>query len=106
MAATGETRIMQTPRTLVPMGRCESLLINISWDTVNFQSIEQKLIKAHIKTEQSDKLEAAFLVNMSHEIRTLLSMIVGFSNLLSSAETPEEGKLYSSIINQDSETLL
>ena len=43
---------------------------------------------------------------MSHEIRTPLNAIVGFSNLLPSAETLEEEKLYSSIINQNSEILL
>lgn len=43
---------------------------------------------------------------MSHEIRTPLNAIVGFSNLLPSAENVEEEKLYSRIINQNSEILL
>mgnify|MGYP000136417158 CR=1 FL=1 len=84
----------------------EPLLIGISWDITNFQNIEQELIKARIKAEQSDRLKTAFLANMSHEIRTPLNAIVGFSNLLPSAETLEEEKLYSSIINQNSEILL
>ena len=32
----------------------EPLLIGISWDTTNLQNIEQELIKARIKAEQSD----------------------------------------------------
>ena len=43
---------------------------------------------------------------MSHEIRTPLNAIVGFSQLLPSAETAEEKKLYSDIINQNSDILL
>lgn len=58
------------------------------------------------KAERSNQLKSAFLANMSHEIRTPLNAIVGFSNLLPSAETLEEEKLYSSIINQNSEILL
>lgn len=106
ISATGETRIVQTLKALVPMEGREPLLIGISWDITNFQNIEQELIKARIKAEQSDRLKTAFLANMSHEIRTPLNAIVGFSNLLPSAETLEEEKLYSSIINQNSEILL
>mgnify|MGYP000888955207 FL=1 len=106
VAATGETRIVQTLKALVPMEGREPLLIGISWDITNFQNIEQELIKARIKAEQSDRLKTAFLANMSHEIRTPLNAIVGFSNLLPSAENVEEEKLYSRIINQNSEILL
>jgi signal transduction histidine kinase len=84
----------------------EPLLIGISWDTTNLQNIEQELIKARIKAEQSDRLKSAFLANMSHEIRTPLNAIVGFSQLLPTADTPEEQKLYSDIINQNSDILL
>ena len=77
VAATGETRIVQTLKALVPMEGREPLLIGISWDITNFQNIEQELIKARIKAEQSDRLKTAFLANMSHEIRTPLNAIVG-----------------------------
>lgn len=106
VAATGETRIVQTLKALVPMAEREPLLIGISWDITNFQNIEQELIKARIKAEQSDRLKTAFLANMSHEIRTPLNAIVGFSKLMPSAENPEEEKLYSDIINQNSDILL
>lgn len=106
VAATGETRIVQTLKALVPMAGREPLLIGISWDITNFQNIEQELIKARIKAEQSDRLKTAFLANMSHEIRTPLNAIVGFSKLMPSAENPEEEKLYSDIINQNSDILL
>lgn len=106
VSATGEARIVQTLKALVPMAGREPLLIGISWDITDLQSIEQELIKARIKAEQSDRLKSAFLANMSHEIRTPLNAIVGFSNLLASAENPEEQGLYASIINQNSDILL
>lgn len=106
LSANGEARIVQTLKALVPMEGRKPLLIGISWDITNLQNIEQELIKAGIKAEQSDRLKSAFLANMSHEIRTPLNAIVGFSQLLPSAETTEEKKLYSGIINQNSDILL
>lgn len=90
MSANGEARIVQTLKALVPMEGRKPLLIGISWDITNLQNIEQELIRARIKAEQSDRLKSAFLANMSHEIRTPLNAIVGFSQLLPSAETAEE----------------
>ncbi len=106
VTATGETRIVQTMKTLVPMDGREPLIIGISWDVTDMENIEQELIKARIKAEQSDHLKTAFLANMSHEIRTPLNAIVGFSKLLTGAENEEDEKLYSDIINQNSEILL
>ena len=106
LSATGKARIVQTLKALVPMEGRKPLLIGISWDITNLQNIEQELIKARIKAEQSDRLKSAFLANMSHEIRTPLNAIVGFSQLLPAAETAEEKKLYSGIINQNSDILL
>lgn len=106
ISAKGEARIVQTLKTLVPMEGRKPLLIGISWDITSLQNIEQELIKARLKAEQSDRLKTAFLANMSHEIRTPLNAIVGFSKLLPSAETPEEEQTYSDIINQNSDILL
>ena len=106
LSVTGKARIVQTLKALVPMEGRKPLLIGISWDITNLQNIEQELIKARIKAEQSDRLKSALLANMSHEIRTPLNAIVGFSQLLPAAETAEEKKLYSGIINQNSDILL
>lgn len=106
ITATGEARIVQTLKALVPMAGREPLMIGISWDVTNLENIERELIEARIKAEQSDRLKSAFLANMSHEIRTPLNAIVGFSKLLPHAETPEENQLYSDIINQNSDILL
>ena len=106
VTATGETRIVQTLKTLVPLEGRAPLIIGISWDISNMQNIEQELVQARIKAEQSDRLKTAFLANMSHEIRTPLNAIVGFSRLMTIADNAEDEKLYSDIINQNSEILL
>ena len=48
--------------------------------------ITRELEKAKIKAEESDKMKSAFLANMSHEIRTPMNGILGFADLLKTAE--------------------
>lgn len=106
VTAVGETRIVQTLKTHIPLVGRVPLIIGISWDITNVQNIEQELIQARIKAEQSDRLKSAFLANMSHEIRTPLNAIVGFSRLMTTTDNREDEKLYSEIINQNSDVLL
>jgi len=65
--------------------------INEKNDKIERANIELK--EALRKAEESDKLKTAFLQNMSHEIRTPLNGIVGFSQLLTSGDLPEDSKL-------------
>ncbi len=58
------------------------------------------------KAELSDRLKSAFLANMSHEIRTPLNAIVGFSELMTSCNDPEEQTMYINIIKSNNELLL
>ena len=68
--------------------------------------LEQNLRNAINKAEESNKLKSAFLANMSHEIRTPLNAIIGFSNLLPTAESEEEAKEYINIIESNNSLLL
>ena len=106
VTATGEPRIVQTLKTLVPLEGRTPLIIGISWDITNIQNIEQELIFARIKAEQSDRLKTAFLANMSHEIRTPLNAIIGFSSLLHYVENEQEREQYISLINHNNQLLL
>lgn len=101
VTATGEPRIVQTLKTLVPLEGRTPLIIGISWDITNIQNIEQELIFARIKAEQSDRLKTAFLANMSHEIRTPLNAILGFSRIIAETENAEERLQYYDIVEKN-----
>ena len=76
-------------------------------DITDRKRIEEELIKAKDKAEQSDKLKTAFLHNISHEIRTPMNAIIGFTTLLDSPDITEESrKQYIDIIYQSSNQLL
>ena len=70
------------------------------------KKMENELLMAKQKAEESDRLKSAFLANMSHEIRTPLNAIVGFSSLIASAENDENKDKYSQIIETNSDLLL
>ena len=70
------------------------------------KKMEQDLINARDKAEESNRLKSAFLANMSHEIRTPLNAIVGIANLLSSTDETEEREEFVKIIENNNELLL
>lgn len=57
-------------------------LVGICMSIQEYKDVEETLITARKKAEESDKLKMAFLANMSHEIRTPLNAIVGFSDVI------------------------
>nr|MDA3818509.1 HAMP domain-containing sensor histidine kinase [Prolixibacteraceae bacterium] len=70
-------------------------------------NIQQELIKAKEKAEESDRMKSSYLGNMSHKIRTPLNTIVGFANLLTEEELDTEQKNnFINIIRSDTEQVL
>lgn len=71
------------------------------------QEIQNELIKAKEKVEESDRLKSSFLSNMSHEIRTPLNVIVGFSEMFGNDDIPDEEKRrFIPIIQENTNQLL
>jgi len=70
------------------------------------KEMEKSLIDARNKAEESDRLKSAFLANISHEIRTPLNAIVGFSEVLPMAQSPEEREQLIGLIRDNNAHLL
>ncbi len=76
-------------------------------DITDRKKIENDLILAKEKAEESDRLKTAFLTNMSHEIRTPMNGILGFANLLSEPGiTGEEQQEFISMIQKSGKRML
>lgn len=76
-------------------------------DITEKQRIENEMLKALEKAEESDRLKSAFLANMSHEIRTPMNGIIGFADMLKSKDlTSSKKKHFIEIITESSKRLL
>lgn|SRR5574344_278925 len=78
----------------------------LSHNVTRLIEIQTVLEKEKEKAQQADKLKSAFLANMSHEIRTPLNAIVGFSQMLQSAEDDAQRQSFINIINTNKDYLL
>ncbi len=70
------------------------------------KEMENALVEARFKAEESDRLKTAFLANMSHEIRTPLNAIVGFTSLLPDVTEQEERQTLLDMIHENTQKLL
>ena len=70
------------------------------------KAIEEALVEARFRAEESDRLKTAFLANMSHEIRTPLNAIVGFTAVLPDVQEAEERSNLLNLIHENTQKLL
>ncbi|SDW97976.1 Signal transduction histidine kinase [Lutibacter oricola] len=69
--------------------------------------IMQELEIQKFKAEESDRMKSAFLANMSHEIRTPMNGILGFTELLKTADySSEKQTKFINIIQQSGNRML
>lgn len=61
---------------------------------------------AQAQAEAANQNKSVFLANMSHEIRTPLNVIMGFSNLIVTAATEEEKRMYADVLENNCSLLL
>ncbi len=59
-------------------------------DVTAKKKLETELIQSQAKAEEANRLKTAFFHNISHELRTPLNSILGFSQLLSQKELPDD----------------
>ena len=67
---------------------------------------QQKLKRETERAENSGQQKSMFLASMTHELRTPLNSIVGFSDLLSTVDSPEDRREFIRIIRSNCDMLL
>ena len=70
------------------------------------KAMEQELVDARNRAEESDRLKTAFIANMSHEIRTPLNAIVGFTSVLPDVEDAAERQQLLDLVHENTQKLL
>ena len=83
-----------------------TLIVGTSKRIDDRKEMEEALVDARFRAEESDRLKTAFLANMSHEIRTPLNAIVGFTSLIPDVPEGEERQQLLDLIHENTQKLL
>jgi PAS domain S-box-containing protein len=87
----------------VELGEANSLLLE---EIEERKQVEDKLIKAAAKLQQTTQYKSEFLANMSHEIRTPMNAIIGMVRLAFKHEIPDKVREYLKIMETSGQILL
>lgn len=80
--------------------------ISIRTDITKRKKIEEDLINAKEKADESNKVKSEFLANMSHELRTPLNGVIGMANIALENEKDKKQRLYLEKIDLSANILL
>ncbi len=80
----------------------DGTVVNIN----SYKRLEEQLIAARIKAEESDKMKSVFMTRMTHEVKTPLNAILGFLDLLGEEEDPSIQNEYIRIITDNANQML
>jgi len=83
-----------------------TIIVGTSMRVDERKSMEEALVQARNKAEESDRLKSAFIANMSHEIRTPLNAIVGFTSILPDITDNTERKTLLDLVHENTQKLL
>lgn len=86
-------------------GRVEGS-IGIHLDITERKKVENELIEAEQRAQESSKAKELFLANMSHEIRTPLNAVIGISQLISNTDLNSLQSRYIETIKKSANNLL
>jgi signal transduction histidine kinase/CheY-like chemotaxis protein/predicted hydrocarbon binding protein len=81
----------------------------INYDIPTFferKKVEEEMLKARAKAEESDKAKSEFLANMSHEIRTPMNAIIGYVDLMLGDNVSMEHREYLETLKDSGKLLL
>lgn len=81
-------------------------IYSLSIDIDEQKKAEAILEEEKVRAEEANTSKSAFLANMSHEIRTPLNAIIGFSELLATANSEKEKEQFLQILKMNNEMLL
>lgn len=70
------------------------------------KAMEEALVQARNRAEESDRLKTSFIANISHEIRTPLNAIVGFTSVLPDIDDAAERQSLLDLIHENTQKLL
>lgn len=84
-----------------------AFIIGTLQDVTENRKLQEDLIKAKEKAEESDLLKTMFLSNLSHEFRNPMNTIIGFSEMINSGNIDtEKRKEYARIITRKGNYIL
>ncbi|MCF0190995.1 MAG: HAMP domain-containing histidine kinase [Marinilabiliaceae bacterium] len=72
----------------------------------NIEIINTDLSREKEKSSENEELRRSFLMNLSHDIRTPMNVLLGFADMLDTAESDEERRSFIDIIKQNSRVML